>query len=361
MQSYGQTYIHLVADLQLYKVAIQLKWSDPMRWKHLIVRPGGMHTLMSFLDCIGNLMIGTGLEELLGVAYKGVSSMLNGKAWPKAVRGLHMVVTEVLRDFISGNTTHESLEEQLASYRTSHMGRLWVDCLVPPVYLAHLFIRAEREANYVLHMYCLTRMLPYFFAAGHWNYARYLSWHIYEFLTQLDEVALSPFYMGSHVCRHRDGTWNAVFSDQFGEQTYIRQCKARGGLVGMTLSPDQVARWILSYHTCNIIYVSMDQMVDEQDDEHDMQTDYHKEEGTRRRRLDTENRMKIHLEFQKNLHPLKQDCEGALFNIVNGHVVDMNKINVHNALQIGEHMSAEFEDNMSETLQFILKSSQWNQ
>ena len=40
---------------------------------------------------------------------------------------------------------------------------------------------------------------------------------------------------------------------------------------------------------------------------------------------------------------------------------DMNKINVHNALQIGEHMSAEFEDNMSETLQFILKSSQWNQ
>ena len=197
-----------------------------------------------------------------------------------------MVVTEVLRDFISGNTTHESLEKQLASYRTSHIGRLWVDCLVPPVYLAHLFIRAEREANYVLHMYCLTRMLPYFFAAGHWNYARYLSWHIYEFLTQLDEVALSPFYMGSHVCRHRDGTWNAVFSDQFGEQTYIRQCKARGGLVGMTLSPDQVARWILSYHTCNIIYVSMDQMVDEQDDEHDMPTVYHKEEGTRRRRYE---------------------------------------------------------------------------
>ena len=88
MQSYGRTYIHLVADLQLYKVAIQLKWSDPMRWKHLIVRPRGMHTLMSFLDCIENLMKGTGLEELLGVAYKGVSSMLNGKAWPKAVKRL---------------------------------------------------------------------------------------------------------------------------------------------------------------------------------------------------------------------------------------------------------------------------------
>ena len=29
----------------------------------------------------GNLMKGSGLEEILNVAYKGVSSMLNGKVW----------------------------------------------------------------------------------------------------------------------------------------------------------------------------------------------------------------------------------------------------------------------------------------
>ena len=41
--------------------------------------------------------------------------------------------------------------------------------------------------------------------------------------------------MGNHICRYRDGVWNGVLSDQFGEQTYIRQGKDKGGLVGMTV------------------------------------------------------------------------------------------------------------------------------
>ena len=85
MKSHGQRYVHLVADLQLFKVSIQIKWCDPTRWKYLVVRPGGMHTLMSFLGCVDNLMKGSGLEEILNVVYEG---MLNGKVWPKAMRTL---------------------------------------------------------------------------------------------------------------------------------------------------------------------------------------------------------------------------------------------------------------------------------
>lgn len=58
---------------------------------------------------------------------------------------------------------------------------------------------------------------------------------------------------------------NAVFSDQFGEQTYIRYGKARGGLVGITLSPDQVARWILSYGVRSTVSLSMDTMFKDED------------------------------------------------------------------------------------------------
>ena len=54
---------------------------------------------------------------------------------------------------------------------------------------------------------------------------------------QLDHKALAMFHIGHHVCRHRDGSWNAVFDDQFGEQTYIRQGKAKGGLVGRHSPP----------------------------------------------------------------------------------------------------------------------------
>ena len=43
------------------------------------MRPGGMHTLSSFLGSIGTIMKGLGLEEYTQAAYKGIPNMLNGK------------------------------------------------------------------------------------------------------------------------------------------------------------------------------------------------------------------------------------------------------------------------------------------
>ena len=343
VRSHGQRYVHVVADLQLFKTAIQIKWSNPVRWKFLIIRPGGMHTLMSFLGCIGKLMKGSGLEEVLSAAYKGLTGVLNGKAWPKALRAFRMVVTELLRACLEkGKATAEAIEEELQSARSSKTAQLWIDCLIYPVILAHLFVRAEREGNFVLHMYCLTKMLPYFFAAGHWNYARYITYHVMEFQTQLDEEALAMFHLGHHVCRHRTGSWNAVFSDQFGEQTYIRYGKAKGGLVGLTLSQDQVTGWILSYHLCNTLSLAMDNMFQvDGDEEYEKGTDKHKEEGKRRKILDQEDRKKIRQELAKYPHPLQLGEPEVLLNIVNGHVAG-EKVNVHDALAIGERMSAEF-------------------
>ena len=104
-------YIHASADMQLYKVVMQIKWCNPARWKHLIIRPGGMHTIMSFIGCIGNLMCCTGLEEFLSAAFKGVENMLSGRAWPKALRGLRMVVEALLEPFIvAGGSTVDDLQ-----------------------------------------------------------------------------------------------------------------------------------------------------------------------------------------------------------------------------------------------------------
>ena len=52
-------------------------------------------------------------------------------------------------------------------------------------------------------------------------------WHIKEFQNGLEEGCLTEFMTGLHLCRHRSGSWNAVFLVQFGEQTYIRQGKAK--------------------------------------------------------------------------------------------------------------------------------------
>lgn len=89
-------FVHFSADIQLYRVIQQIKWSNPSRLQHLIVRPGGMHILMSFVGCVGTLMNGSGLADIFSDAFKGVTNMLNGKAWTKAIRGFRMVLTAIL-------------------------------------------------------------------------------------------------------------------------------------------------------------------------------------------------------------------------------------------------------------------------
>jgi len=68
----------------------------------------------------------------------------------------------------------------------------------------------------------------------------YISWHIVEMESSLPEEMLAAFLRREHVCRHYSGFWNAVFFDQFGKQTYIRYGKVKGGLVGKSLSSEQV-------------------------------------------------------------------------------------------------------------------------
>ena len=80
--------------------------------------------------------------------------------------------------------------------QVSRTGRLWVECLIMPVMIIHLYLRAERTGGWLLHMYALKRMTPYVFAANHWDYARYISWHVHEMDSSLPETMLTAFLQG---------------------------------------------------------------------------------------------------------------------------------------------------------------------
>ena len=135
--------VHISLDKQLYMVAVQVKWSDPERWREVIAHPGGMHNVMSFIGCIGNLMRGTCLEELHSAAYSGLAGILNGKSWPRAMRAFRMACSVVMSDYLGGDGSHTF--DDLTAYleaRKTPTGRLWVDCLIKPTHIAHLFIRS---------------------------------------------------------------------------------------------------------------------------------------------------------------------------------------------------------------------------
>ena len=169
----GQTNTILTADQAIYRIIVDITWVYPEMFSTLIPRLGGMHLLMSFIGSAGVLMANSGLEDILSTSFGGVIKMLAGKKFPQNYRAFRLLTEELLRDLISESTSHDDLmlelERRALASRTT---RLWLDSFVKPTFIMMLFVRAEREGDWSLHLWCVTQMLPYFFAAGHINYAR---------------------------------------------------------------------------------------------------------------------------------------------------------------------------------------------
>ena len=92
----GQEYVVYNADQQLYRVALYLTWDNPDLCDKVFLRLGGMHFLMSYIGCIGSLMDGTGLEEVLCEQFRGVKKMMTGKKFPENVRAFRLLLEELL-------------------------------------------------------------------------------------------------------------------------------------------------------------------------------------------------------------------------------------------------------------------------
>ena len=132
------------------------------------------------------------------------------------------------------------------------------------------YIRAEREGDWLLHVYCVKAMMPYFFAAGHQNYARLGL----VYLRTIENLPENYFLKGKHVMRHIKGLWNSIWSDMFIESTFMRYGHGRAGIVGITLKPETLKTWALSHHICSQLMDDLAELRGESDDK-----DHHKEEA----------------------------------------------------------------------------------
>ena len=113
------------------------------------------------------------------------------------------------------------------------------------VLLMMLFVRAEiieellREGDWPMHLYAVSKMISYLFAAGHHNYARYGLYYLQD-MKSLPAAILERFLKGEHVIRHQKGFWNGIWTDMFIETTFMRYGKGPGGLIGLTLKSNVV-------------------------------------------------------------------------------------------------------------------------
>lgn len=226
----------------------------------VIIRLGGFHLLKSFLGAIGNIMAGSGLEECLSTVYakNTVEQMNAGNAIARAVRGHFLVQLAIftllfetmpnpqmqrsLRELSNQLMTQqispeeiqqspcirqglESIQEELAKASTANRtSKLWAQYL-EMISLIRMLLRAERSGDWDLHLFTVKKMLPYFHAAGHLNYAKsaqvYLQ-QMMEIKTKLPEDEFQKFVgEGYFTIRRTEKFWSGLQTDLTIEQVTL--------------------------------------------------------------------------------------------------------------------------------------------
>ena len=201
------------------------------------------------------------------------------------------------------------------------------------------FVRAEREGDWLLHVHCVKAMMPYFFAAGHQNYAR--SGLVYlRAIEDLPDKMLPFFLKGKHVMRHMNGLWNGIWSDMFIESTFMRYGHGKAGIVGITLKPETLKTWALSRHICSQL---MQDLAELRGATHANIQNSHKEESGARIESDKKDRDELKRQLDMCIHPLKPDDHPKeIVNIANGQIA-VPQVNVDEAVSIGHKQLIAFE------------------
>ncbi|XP_029931656.1 piggyBac transposable element-derived protein 4-like [Myripristis murdjan] len=103
------------------------------------------------------------------------------------------------------------------------------------------------EGDFILYMDALTKLVPWFFALDHTNYARWIPVHLRNMITLKDTHpdALSQFLKGNFVVKKTTHSFSAIAIDQAHKQNNA-SVKGDGGAMGLTENHAALQCWMVS-------------------------------------------------------------------------------------------------------------------
>ena len=139
--------------------------------------------------------------------------------------------------------------EEFGQRSSSKMSSYWRSYIEMACLLLR-FIRSIREGDWNLHLACICDMLLWMFAYDRTNYSRYLSVYWYDMMSLEDTHPSTheAFKAGDFVVQRSSSAFSQVAVDQTIEQTFNRDTKSKGGIVGFSLNKGAVQRWLLTSH-----------------------------------------------------------------------------------------------------------------
>ncbi|MES9884232.1 MAG: hypothetical protein ABW185_25590, partial [Sedimenticola sp.] len=123
--------------------------------------------------------------------------------------------------------------------------RFWDDFLTKVSLPLKLFLASSRTGNWEANQYAKCCFLPLLFASNRSTYAKYLTTQILG-MNRLPIDVECGFKNGLFVGKLSDGKFNKVWMDYLLEVTQNKALKGTGGIIGLTLRGNALARWFLS-------------------------------------------------------------------------------------------------------------------
>ena len=281
----GQSKTVVTFDQPLYAKACEMvlaaEPNSPL--SHLIIRLGGFHLLKSFLGAIGNIMAGSGFEQLWETIYEKntIPHMMSGHAYARCLRA-HFLTQQALgilllesfsidgslmdelktvygslfdnTNFLDDGLHSSSLDDLIFERKLENIeshswtGKLWVQYF-KLVDIAEQFIRAERCGDWDLHLHSVKLMIPYLHATGHLHYAKSAQEYFQQMVKLESDMNPEEFNKfkakGYFTIRRSDKFWSGVWTGTTIEQVLMRSIKTSGGLTrGRGITPSVLAKWV---------------------------------------------------------------------------------------------------------------------
>lgn len=238
-------------------------------------------------------------------------------------------------DEIHSNKTFKRLNELFERHiekieKRGKTSKLWVQYF-RLVSLMKQFLAAEKMGDWESHLQCIELMLPFFHAAGHFNYAKSARLYLQDMRSlkeKMDPVEYKKFTDDRFFTSRRSNIyWSGIFSDQTIEQTLMRAMSVEGGPFKRGCTESIVFKWIKGIiytkdiiegleRYCNLEFSKSHQHVDSRD---------------ARIKRDTKDVQTLR-QFLLEHNPF-EDIDN-LRNIVTG-LIGTEEINCHNALTVG--------------------------
>lgn len=293
----GQFYMFVTFDSPLFWKGQEIETHVDL--ERIILRLGGFHLWFSFTSSIYYIMNGSGLRELFCEMYaeNSCDKVLNGTAYTRSVRA-HLLMHAALGTLIIESCNFTTQEKEIMNSITSKEGpqlreylknihfqsaykkfndkleqletrgptaKLWV-LYFKLLTIMKLFIEAERTGNFLLHLESCQRMLPIFYATGHFHYAKCLILYLIQMIklyqrlehleqkndrSEIEEKEYIELYrfitLGYFTIRRTNKFWSGVWTDMVIEQSLMRLMKSRGGIThGRGVTESVQTQWTLS-------------------------------------------------------------------------------------------------------------------